>query len=205
MTKFNKKGNFLRRFDFAFDLIKESKIKLIILSVFILIAFFTGLIVAIKTNANYVDLDRLGVVCVSRGGIIGSSFFARLFSMLFVALICFGCSFSKFLFPFSILLLSYRGYLLGINICLIISVNGFAGIIVALLIALPCQIVALAVMVLLYIMMAKTNKDYKNYCGYKVANQRLKLIVFAISLLLIICLIEALLIAIFSPSVILVI
>lgn len=205
MTKFNKKNGLFSRYNFMFDLIKESKLKLIIFSTFIFIAFLTGIIVAVKTKACYYDLGKLGIVCVTKGGIINTSFFTRFLSMLFVALVCFGCSFCKYLFPLSVLLLSYRGYLLGVNICLIISVNGMAGVIVALLIALPCQLLALGTLLLFYVLMSKTNKDCSKWGGCKVPSQKLKIVLMSLSAILAICLIESLLIALFSPGVILVI
>lgn len=205
MTKINKNRNLFQNFRFALDLLKESKIKIIIMSVVISIAFLTGIIVAIKTKADYFDLNNLGVLCFEKGGVINGSFFSRLLSMMVVALVCFGCSFTDYLFPISIIFLSYRGYLLGVNICVIIAVNGFAGIVVAMLIALPCQLIVLGVLSLFYILTSKTNKDYKKFGFCRVPNQKMKIVLIATAVLISICLLESLLLAIFSPKVILVI
>lgn len=205
MTIKNKNRQIRKNFGFIFDLMKESKIKTIILSAIVLIAFLTGIIVAIKTKASYGSLSNLGVVCFEKGGVISSSFFTRLLSMLLIALICFGCSFTDYLFPLAILFLSYRGYLLGINICLIIAVNGIGGIVTAILVVFPCQLIALAVLSLFYLLMSKTCRDFRAFGGCRVPNQKLKIIVITLIVLIAICLLEALLLAIFSPKVILVI
>ena len=204
MTKFNKNRNLFKNYSFSFDLMKESKLKIIILSAIVLIAFLTGIIVAIKTKASYNDLNNLGVICFGKGGVINTSFFTRFLSMIIIALVCFGCSFSDYLLPLAILFLAYRGYLLGVNICLIIGINGFGGIIVAILIVFPCQLLALAVLSLFYIMMSKTNKDYKHFGGCRVPKQKTKIILIALVALILVCFVEALLLAIFSPKVILV-
>jgi len=205
MTKFNKKRKVFQEFGFVSDLIKESKIKIFIISTIVLIAFLTGIIVAIKTKVNYDNLNNLGVVCFKKGGIINTSFFTRFLSMLLIILICFGCSFSKYLFPIASLFLAYRGYLLGVNICLIFAINGIGGIITSLLIIFPCQIIALVLLTLFYILMCKTQRDYCLFGSSRVSNQKLKLFLSVLIALLLICFIESILLAIFSPRVILVI
>lgn len=204
MTTKNKNRQIKEGFGFILDLLKEVKIKTVIISSIILIAFLTGIIVAIKTGASYKSLERLGVACFGKDG-LSASFFTRLLSMIFVALVCFGCSYLKYLLPISVLFLAYRGYLLGVNLCLIISVNGIGGVIVSILIVFPCQLLALAVLSLFYILLSKTQKDFKSFGGCRVPNQRAKIIVFAFISLVLICILESLLLALFSPSVILVI
>lgn len=199
------KRSIKENFSFVFELVKENKIKTIILSSFVLIAFLTGIIVAIKTKANYDNLGSLGVLCIGKNGVISASFFTRLLSMIFILLICFGCSFSKFLYPVAILFLSYRGYLLGINIVVIMAVNGIGGVISAVFIAFPCQIFALIVLSLFYLLFSISHNDWCRYGGTKVPNQKLKIIMFALIMLISICILEGILLALFSPRVILVI
>ena len=100
--------------NFACDMLKECKLKVIILSAIIIITFLTGIIIAAKTHSSYENLDSYGIVDV-RTGTLTTSFFSRLFSMLFVALIMFLCSFSPYLFPLAVILIAYRAYLLGLN------------------------------------------------------------------------------------------
>ena len=119
MTNKNKKRQFKDVAGFALEIIKESKLKIILLSAISLITFLAGIIVALKTHSSYENLENYGIVDV-RTGSLTTSFFSRLLSMLFIALIMLGCSFSSYLFPFAVLFLAYRAYLLGLNICLMI-------------------------------------------------------------------------------------
>ena len=125
--------------------------------------------------------------------------------MLFIVVICFGCSFSKWLTPLASLFLAYRGYLLGINICVIMAVGGVGGIVTSIIVVFPCPLIALALLSLFYFLISKTNRDLKLFGRCRVSNQRFKIIVFVIVSLIVVCLIESLLLALFSPKVILVI
>ena len=200
MTKNNKKRNFKGNFNLIADTIKGSKIVAIILCTLLVITLLTGIIVAIKSNVNYDKLQKIGVVCFDKSG-----FFWRFLSMLFVALICFGCSFSDWLMPFAMLFLCYRSYLLGVNLCLIISVNGIGGVVSAILIVLPCQLLALITLAIFYLLLRRKNKDFKCYGRNSNDRQKGKVVIFTLFLLLAICLLESLLQAIFSPTIILVI
>lgn len=198
MTKNNKNRKIKPQFTFVADRLKTNKMFVIIISVVLFITFLTGIIVAIKTKIGYENLEKLGVVCFKNSG-----FLSRLFSMLIVALICFGCSFSKWLSPLAMLFLSYRAYLLGINICLIISTNGIAGIVTALIIVLPCQLLTLCALALLFLLHRNLCKQECGFVSWR--GERIKIIVFILILLFSICLIESILFAIFSPTIILVI
>ena len=96
----NKKKSFKFKEDygFCFDLIKQCKIKTVILAIILLISILTGIVVACKTHSCYAVNKNYGVVDVTSGGLT-TTFFARLFSMLLIAGICFGCSFLSYLFP----------------------------------------------------------------------------------------------------------
>lgn len=204
MTYKNKNRQFKDATRFACDMLKESKLKIVIVSVVTIIALLTGIIVAAKTHSSYKGLDGYGIVDVRTGGLT-TTFFTRLLSMLFIALILFGCSFSVYLLPIGIIFLAYRAYLLGLNICLMIIFYGFSGVVVTVIIAFPCQLIAIALLGLFFILMSKTIKDYKCFGGCRVPNQRMKIIVSALVALLAICLVESLLLALFSARVILII
>ena len=195
------KVQFSRVKDFISEGVRANKILTILLSAFILIAFLTGVIVAIKTRS----FSSAGVFINSdKCNQITSNFWARLLSMLIIFLILFGCSFLPVLFPITAIFLSYRAYLLGLNICLMIIWYGFSGVVVAIIVALPCQILALAILLLFHILALKTSKDFKAFGGCRIAHERLVICVVTLSLLLLLCLIESLLLAIFSPKIILV-
>lgn len=204
MTNKHKNRQLKDELKFCFDILKESKVKVIVISVVTLIALLTGIIIAARTHSAYASLDNFGVIDV-RTGTLTTSFFTRLLSMFFIALILLGCSFTIYTFPIGLLFIAYRAYLLGLNICLMIVFYGFSGVIVTVIVAFPCQLIALALLCLFYILMTKTVKDYKCFGGSKVPNQRMKIIVCGFLSLFVICVCEALLLTLFSARVILVI
>ena len=204
MTNKNKNRLFNDFTNFIFENVKINKFLLIIISIITFIAFLTGIIVGAKTHSNIIDSDNFGVVDITTGGLT-STFFTRLLSMFFIMLILLGCSFTIYLLPIGIIFIVYRGYLLGLNICLMIVKFGFSGTLISIITAFPCQLIALAIMILFFAIMYKTNKDYRCWGGCRTSHQRLKIVLTTILSLFIICILEALLLALFSAKVILVI
>ena len=204
MTNKNKNRQIRELGNFIFESIKINKFMLIIFLVISIITLFTGIIVAAKTHSSIMANDNFGLVDITTGGLT-TTFFTRLLSMLFMVLILFGCSFTIYVVPISIIFISYRSYLLGLNICLMIINYGFSGALISIIVAFPCQLIAIGVMILFYVTMLKTNKDYKAWGGCRTPYQRLKILIITIIVLLLLCLLESLLLAIFSAKVILVI
>ncbi len=205
MTRKYKNRNFKNYFDFIIELLKERKIAMLVFFTFMLIAFITGIIVATKTRNSYTINDNFGVVNINSNSVSASTFFTRLFSMLLITLLLFGCSYTKFLSPIALLLLVYRSYLLGLYLCLMIALYGISGVIVSIIVAFPCQILSLIIMAIFYITMAKTLRENQCHGIYKTPKQKSKLLVLSLLLLLSICLCEELLLVIFSAKIILVI
>ena len=205
MTRKYKNRNFKNYFDFIIELLKERKIAMLVFFTFMLIAFVTGIIVATKTSNSYTINDNFGVVNINSNSVSASTFFTRLFSMLLITLLLFGCSYTKFLSPIALLLLVYRSYLLGLYLCLMIALYGISGVIVSIIVAFPCQILSLIIMAIFYITMAKTLRENQCHGIYKTPKQKSKLLVLSLLLLLSICLCEELLLVIFSAKIILVI
>lgn len=205
MTKKYKNRNFKNYFNFIIELLKERKIAMLVFFTFMLIAFITGIIVATKTSNSYTINDNFGVVNINSNSVSVSTFFTRLFSMLLITLLLFGCSYTKFLSPIALLLLVYRSYLLGLYLCLMIALYGISGVIVSIIVAFPCQILSLIIMAIFYITMAKTLRENQCHGIYKTPKQKSKLLVLSLLLLLSICLCEELLLVIFSAKIILVI
>lgn len=203
MTK-KKINGFKESCSFSFELLKECKLKTIITSVLLIIAIFTGIIVAIRTHSYYEIGKNYGVVDVASGGLT-TTFFARIFSMLLIAAIVLGCSYLSYLFPLALIFLCYRAYLLGLNISLMIILYGLSGVVVSLIIALPCQLLALIMLAVFYLLMSQTTKDYKIFGGCRTPKQRTKILVCTLIVLLAICILESILLWIFSAKVILVI
>lgn len=204
MTNKNKNRQIRELGNFIFESIKINKFMLIIFLVISIITLFTGIIVAAKTHSSIMANDNFGLVDITTGGLT-TTFFTRLLSMMFMVLILFGCSFTIYVVPISIIFISYRSYLLGLNICLMIINYGFSGALISIIVAFPCQLIAIGVMILYYVTMLKTNKDYKAWGGCRTPYQRLKILIITIIVLLLLCLLESLLLAIFSAKVILVI
>lgn len=198
------KNQLKENFSFCFQLMKESKIKVVVTSILLIIAILTGIIVAIRTHNHYHIGENYGVVDVASGGLT-TTFFTRLFSMLLIMGIVFGCSFLNYLYPLAILFLGYRAYLLGLNITLMLVLYGLQGVIVSLLIALPCQLIALLVLSIFYLLSSQTTKECKSFGGSRTPNQRIKILLLTLLVLFIVCLLESILLWLFSAKIILVI
>lgn len=189
--------------DLVCDCYYESKIKFFITGFVMLVALLTGIIFAIKCFSGTGDVfNKYGVVDLSNG--LSSSFFSRLFSMILVMLLLFGFSFTKFCMPLALILIGYRTYLLGLNLTIMFICFGVPGMIVSIIIALPCQILALASLCIFYMLQCKCSRDF-NCCGREHMRRKLQLMLFCLVLLLIICILETLLLLLLSAKVILVI
>lgn len=191
--------------NFVLETIKECKIKTMLILVVSIITLITGIIVAIRTYDNYNIQNSYGVVDLSSNDISTSTFFTRLLSMLVVFLILLGSSYNKYTFIIGLIFLGYRAYLLGLNLCLMIIFYGFSGVIVSVIVALPCQLIMLAILGVFFIMMSKTFCDYRSFGGCRIPRQKTKIILATLVLLLLVCLLESLLLTVFSAKIILVI
>jgi len=203
MTKNNKKFNLINIKTSILECLKQHKIKTLIMAITILIAFLTGLIIAIKTRSDWGTGEWFGVID-ARTGVLTTTFLTRLLSMTFIFLILLGCCFSKFLFPIAVIFISYRAYLLGLNITLLIIFYGMSGAIFSILIALPCQLLAILILSIFYIVFYKTNRDCACYGGES-TKKKVYICIATFVLLISVCLAESILLFIFSPRMILVI
>ena len=175
------------------ELFRVSKWKVILYSTFCLIALLMGIIIAIKTSSENLQLGKYNLLD------FGYGLWGRIFSTVFVALICFGASFFAWLCPLAIIILCYRAYLLGISICWIILCNNLMGVMFSFFVILPCQIAILGVLTCLYLILCRQRKEF---CYY--ARGRWGLLAFGIMILVVICVVESLLFTLFSPDIILV-
>ena len=205
MTNKNKNRFFRETSSFILYTIKECKIRTIIITSLLLITLLTGIIVGIRTHNSYNISNNFGVVDISENGVSSSTFFTRLLSMLLVFLILFGSSYNKYTWAIGFIFLGYRSYLLGLNITLMIIFYGFSGVVVSVIVALPCQLLTLIVLSVFFIMMSKTFCDYRNFGGCRIPKQKTKILVTTLILLLLICILESILLSLFSAKVILVI
>lgn len=190
---------------FLFESLKFHKLKTLIIMLLCLLLFLTGVIVACKTGAN--NPDKIFGFAIKEGSfqIITSSFFTRLLSSLLIMLLLFAFSLNRFLFPLGLILLAYRSYLLGLNICFMILIYGFSGAILSIFIILPCHLICLAALSIFYVVSIRTRQDYCNFGGYRYPRQKLYIILGFFIVILLVSLIESIMLTILSVNVILVI
>ena len=185
--------------DFCSEVIKNNKIKCFILLGLTIISLFTGIIVAIKTQSISTFTKILGD---EQKTLNGTNFFMRLLSMFVVLCFVVLGGFKSWLCPFAFLFIAYRAFLMGGNITLLIILNGISGIVVGLIVVLPCQLLTLLLFLSVYILLCDGRRCKREYGCEKVKNYKLLVVLFAVCLILILCLLESLLITMLSPTVI---
>ncbi len=185
------------------DCFKQHKIKFLVSFCVLLIALLTGIIIAIKYyDSSSICLSNYGLVDFS-GGIISSSFFSRFFSMLLIMLLLFVCSFTSWTFPLAILILAYRTYLLGLNLTLMFILYGIPGMLISLIIALPCQILIILILLVFYVLLYNNACACKHYGGC--GGSKIKILLITMLLLFICNFFESIVLIVFNVNVILVI
>lgn len=179
-----------------FDILKPIKWWLVFSAVIILVGFVIGMINAFSSITT--DLSEGKGFLSFLNGDMGSfsSFLSRVLSCLVVLLLLFVFSKSKWFLPFAMILLFYRSYLLGLNIGLLLKFYGVSGIISAVIIIFPLQLFLTFFFSVFYFALLK------NECLFF---GRWKFIIFSLGFVLILNLILFVLLALFSPTVILVI
>ena len=79
--KIKKNNKIKENFSFCLDLFKQSKIKVVVTSVFLVIAILTGIIVALKTYRFHRVGENSGFTDISSGGLT-TTFFSRFLSYM---------------------------------------------------------------------------------------------------------------------------
>lgn len=207
MTKSYKTKNFFEGLRFScVDAIKNNKKKFVLTFVLVLVAMFTGVFVAIKSN-NANSLGQLQEIDLSGfyNGFVASSgaFVSRSLSLFVNVALLVVLSLSKLFFPLAEVLLVYRGYLFGLNFTLVLIFYGIGGIITAVVVVLPLQLLSLFVLIAFFILLSKCNCDCRRY-GRGDCN-RTVLVVGTLLLLLVLNLIETMLLVLLNGKVVLVI
>lgn len=186
--------------------IKANKVKIFLTFVFVLIAIFTGVFIAIKvSNArDLCNLHEINLDSFYTGFAASSSaFFARTFSLVINIFLLAILTLSPFLFPLACVLFAYRGYLFGLNFALIFIFYGIGSMVTAVVVVLPCQLLTLFVMIMFYIILQRMNINCKKF-GRSDGN-RMMFVLLAFLILVLINLVETLLLCVLNGSVILVI
>jgi len=187
------------------DCFKQHKIKFLVSFCVLFIALLTGIIIAIKYyDSSVICLSNYGLVDFS-GGVISSSFFSRFFSMLLIMLLLFACSFTSWTFPLAILILAYRTYLLGLNLTLMFILYGIPGMLVSLIIALPCQLLIILILLIFYVFLYNHSCSCRHYGSCGSGGSKLKILLTTLILLFICNFFESIVLVIFNVNVILVI
>lgn len=202
MFKQKKTNSFLSNFSYSFkSRLKECKLRLILTSILVIIGIFIGVFVAIRLkhealldkayNYGFIDFSVIKISSLS-------SFIWRFLSCLFIIILLCLFSLSIFIYPIAELILVYRGYLIGLNLVIIIISGGLSGIFTSILILLPCQFISLVILSLFFCIFSKQIKNCEG-------REKWKTLVFAIVFLLIVDIVESILLILFGANVILVI
>lgn len=190
---------------FVSDAFQASKVKLFVTLFLMFVSLVTGIILAIKfAGGTFVNLLKdYGIVKFVGSGIT-TSCLTRVLSITLVMLVLFGCSYFSWLAPFAVLLLCYRSYLLGFNICLLFISYSLSGIIISFFIIFPCQLAIMVALAIYFFMLRKCSRDCKFYGG-RVGRDKLKISLIFFVILFLICLVETLLLLLFNANIIIVI
>lgn len=184
-----------------------NKVKLIAIMFVIAISLLTGIFTAVKylNGGLVISVKEYGITEFVNGDITTTAiFFKRTLSFTVVLLVLFLCSFYGPLFPISLIVLAYRSFLLGLNVCLIVVLYGFGGIITGILIIFPMQLLMLILLCCFYLSLRNKCQIKQKY-GKGVGLHPFALFWIFVLVLCLVNLAETLLLIVFSAKVILVI
>ena len=146
---------------------RKNKFLLILLGALILIALLTGVFTSIKLYNldNDIDLTDYSVKTMVDGSIYSFSYFLlRLLSCLIIIGLLLLFSLNKFMYFLGVSLIVYRTYLITLNCTFIIIKYGVGGILNAILIVLPCQLLFLFLITIIFVLFIFVNaKILQNY------------------------------------------
>ena len=181
-----------------------NKFLMISLCVTIFLGLLTGILVAIKSGICTDNLQHFDLkVCEHTGELQFASVWERFRSVLINVMLITVASLHVFLIPIGYVVVAYRAYLLGFNIAVLICLFGISGAITSILVILPCQLAILAVLSVYFSVMISIMDSRKRYGR---CNQNIfKVIILFLVVLFVICIVEAILLGLFSANTILVI
>ncbi len=167
MVKSYKMHSFINGLKFScIKALRENRLKIFLSIIISLVAIFTGVFVAIKSNNNC-TLSQLREICLGDfyDGIVGTSsaFMSRTISLLINITLLSLVAFCKPLFPLAGVLFAYRGYLFGVNFALVFIFYGIGSMVTAIVVILPCQLLTLFLMILFYVVFLKINCNCKKF------------------------------------------
>lgn len=201
MQKYKTRSLF-SRFKYGFSSqCSQTKGRLIFAIVVVLTCFVAGIIVSASTPNFYPADEYILDFAGAKSGF--GAFFSRSFSQVVILSLTFVFSLTIWTMPFAVIVIGFRGYLLGFNICLLCANFGLSGLLDAILIVLPCQLAMLILFTLYFAFITKACQNCRRFGSN--GSGRGKLFIIFLFYLIIVNLVETLLLTIFSSKVILVI
>lgn len=123
-----------------FDVFKPIKWKVVITAFLILLGFGIGVYFSLSVvTSDFLGEDTLLSFFKGQSSSLSSFFYRTLFSILTLVLLWI-CAKSKWLVPVALLLLFYKGYMLGAEVGSMLKFCGVLGIITSIIIIFPIQI-----------------------------------------------------------------
>ena len=203
MFKQKKTRFFISKFTFSLkDRLKECRIRIILTSLILLLGFFIGVFVAIRLKRGEM-LEKAGEYGFIDFSLIKISSFSTFLLRFVSSVLMIGLlslfSLNIFLYPLGGIIIIYRAYLVGLNLVILLISSGLSGLLISLLILLPCQIISLFLLSLYFCFFSK---GIKSGCERR---ERVKDLLMFLILLLAVDVVETLLLFLFGANVILVI
>lgn len=188
----NKSNNFFSNLMFSIkSTLFECKLKTIFTFIFVLIGFVIGIFVAIRLN-NSGNLENACDYGYVETNLAASGIVWRFVSsIIFMALIAL-LSLNIFLYPVAEIVLIYKGYLIGLNIVIILITKGLTGLFLSLLIILPCQIILMMILSCFFCVFSSNLRN----CG----GSNFKIMAVTLLLLLIVNILESALLLLFGAN-----
>lgn len=184
----------------------KNKLKFVLVGFLIILFLLTGIFTALKVTdlEKALKLVEFSFESLMDGDVYKLSFFFKRFaSILLVMALLFVFSMNKFASILGYMLLGYRAFLLALNCTLIVMYLGVGGAINSIVIILPCQLLQLILMSVLFIICMAMFREKKE-CG--TTNGRLKTcLVYILIASVLVNIIELILLLIFKATSILII
>lgn len=207
MKSYGIRGSFLNLKYLSATFLKTNSVKIIFLVLVSVLALLTGTFSAVKcirgeVNIVFSDFGLKEFVLGNSGS--GSMFFQRMGSIIVMMFFLTVLSLHSSLFFIGGILIVYRTFLLGLNVTFIIVLHGLSGIITALLIIFPLQLLMIVLMIGFFVL-ARDRCYVKSKYGKKSGPNLFLLLIVFLVILALLNLVETLLLFLTSAKIILVI
>lgn len=181
----------------------DNKFMIISLIVVAFLGLLTGILVAIKSGLTISNLGDFNIKISEHTGVVEFAGVWERFKSVFINVLLISvASLYVLLIPVGYVVVAYRAYLLGFNITLLICLLGVSGAITSILVILPCQLLILATLICYFVVLVSVMDSRKRY-GRSEFNF-FKVVLLFLLVLFVLCVIEALLLTLFSANTILV-